>query len=94
VIVRDGKQVFLGSQSLRKLELDERREIGIIFRDTKIAGSLIKCFESDWTGSKSKLENLKPRKAAKKVAKAGLPCSRARIAPFSRGVSAISVSFR
>ena len=70
VIVRDAKQVFLGSQSLRKLELDERREIGIIFRDTKIAASLIKCFESDWTGSKSKLENLKPRKAAKKVAKA------------------------
>jgi len=70
VIIRDRKQVFLGSQSLRKLELDERREIGIIFRDMKIANSLIKCFESDWTGSKSKLENVKPRKAAKKVARA------------------------
>src|SRR6185437_14788166 len=30
VIIRDSKQAFLGSQSMRKLELDARREIGII----------------------------------------------------------------
>src|SRR6185437_6439223 len=29
-IIRDGRSVFLGSQSLRKLELEARREIGII----------------------------------------------------------------
>src|SRR5262249_22900858 len=29
-IVRDGKEVFFGSQSLRKVELDQRREVGLI----------------------------------------------------------------
>jgi hypothetical protein len=32
-IVRDGRRAFVGSQSLRKVELDERREVGIIIRD-------------------------------------------------------------
>ena len=32
-IVRDGRYAFIGSQSLRQLELDARREVGIIFRD-------------------------------------------------------------
>src|SRR5207302_450907 len=30
VIIRDRTSIFLGSQSLRKLELDSRREIGVI----------------------------------------------------------------
>jgi hypothetical protein len=32
-MVRDGRRAFIGSQSLRRLELDERREIGLIIRD-------------------------------------------------------------
>ena len=35
-IVRDGRAAFVGSQSLRKLELDARREIGVIVRDAKL----------------------------------------------------------
>jgi hypothetical protein len=35
-IVRDGRRAFVGSQSLRKLELDRRREIGIIVIDEKV----------------------------------------------------------
>ena len=31
-----------------ELELDARREIGIIFRDSKVANSLVKVFEEDW----------------------------------------------
>src|SRR5712671_1433344 len=31
--IRDGKAAFLGSQSLRELELDARREIGVVFQD-------------------------------------------------------------
>ena len=41
-------QMFIGSQSLRELELDARREIGIIVPDRKIIASVIKVFEADW----------------------------------------------
>ena len=34
-IIRDRSQMFIGSQSLRELELDARREIGIILPDRK-----------------------------------------------------------
>jgi phosphatidylserine/phosphatidylglycerophosphate/cardiolipin synthase-like enzyme len=47
-IVRDGRAVFLGSQSLRRTELDARREIGVIVRDVKVVGAITKIFESDW----------------------------------------------
>ncbi len=47
-IVRDGKAVFLGSQSLRALELDARREVGIVFQDPKAAGEVLRVFEEDW----------------------------------------------
>ena len=36
VIIRDRQQAFLGSQSLRQLELDARREMGVVFRDGKV----------------------------------------------------------
>ena len=32
-IIRDGKRAFLGSQSLRRLELEKRREVGVIVTD-------------------------------------------------------------
>lgn len=50
-VIRDGKQAFLGSQSLRKQELDERREIGIIVNNAKIISSLTTVFEGDWKDS-------------------------------------------
>jgi cardiolipin synthase A/B len=57
-IIRDGREAFIGSQSLRKLELDKRREVGLIFRDAAAVGELIKTFEGDWkltdSGKKSK----------------------------------------
>jgi cardiolipin synthase len=49
-IVRDRREAFLGSQSLREAELDKRRELGIIVRDRDIVHSLLKVFESDWAG--------------------------------------------
>ena len=36
-MIRDGSTAFVGSQSLRKLELDGRREVGVIVSDTAIA---------------------------------------------------------
>jgi phosphatidylserine/phosphatidylglycerophosphate/cardiolipin synthase-like enzyme len=47
-IVRDGDTVFVGSQSLRALELDLRREVGIVVRDPKVVKGLMDVFEQDW----------------------------------------------
>jgi phosphatidylserine/phosphatidylglycerophosphate/cardiolipin synthase-like enzyme len=48
VIVRDHHDAFLGSQSLRKLELDKRREVGIIVKDQSAVSELARIFEEDW----------------------------------------------
>ena len=50
-MVRDGLFVFLGSQSLRSLELDARREVGAIFRNAKAAAQLLRTFNEDWAKS-------------------------------------------
>lgn len=47
-IVRDRKAAFVGSQSLRKLELDKRREVGMITKDRRAIGQIAGVFESDW----------------------------------------------
>jgi hypothetical protein len=47
-IIRDGKYAFVGSQSLRALELDARREVGIIFRDARVIARLEATFRADW----------------------------------------------
>jgi cardiolipin synthase len=47
-IIRDGSNAFLGSQSLRKLELDGRREVGVIVTDARIARKMQSVFEADW----------------------------------------------
>jgi len=50
-ILRDGTSAFLGSQSLRKLELEARREIGIIFHDKKVVKQMASIFDIDWRNS-------------------------------------------
>jgi hypothetical protein len=50
-IIRDGRQAFVGSQSLRPAELDSRRELGLIVRDPKILKKLLATFESDWSAT-------------------------------------------
>jgi cardiolipin synthase len=52
-IIRDGCQAFIGSQSLRGPELDSRRELGVIIRDTKAVKKLIETFECDWDPKRS-----------------------------------------
>jgi cardiolipin synthase len=47
-IIRDGKQAFVGSQSLRSLELDYRREVGMIVRDPTVVERIAKTFREDW----------------------------------------------
>jgi phosphatidylserine/phosphatidylglycerophosphate/cardiolipin synthase-like enzyme len=50
-IVRDGAAAFVGSQSLRKLELDGRREVGLIIANSRIAKKMQAVFETDWAAS-------------------------------------------
>jgi phosphatidylserine/phosphatidylglycerophosphate/cardiolipin synthase-like enzyme len=52
-IVRDGRRAFVGSQSLRKLELDERREVGVIIRDRAIVRAIEKTFKKDWRATEA-----------------------------------------
>jgi phosphatidylserine/phosphatidylglycerophosphate/cardiolipin synthase-like enzyme len=47
-MIRDGEVAFLGSQSLRSVELDGRREVGLIARDPAVVKRLMETFESDW----------------------------------------------
>ena len=52
-MIRDGKAAFIGSQSLRKLELDKRREVGIVITNSTIAKKMLAVFEADWKASAS-----------------------------------------
>jgi phosphatidylserine/phosphatidylglycerophosphate/cardiolipin synthase-like enzyme len=47
-IIRDGTRAFVGSQSLRKVELDKRREIGVLVNSPAVARRLLQVFETDW----------------------------------------------
>ena len=47
-IVRDRKSAFIGSQSLRKLELDKRREVGVITKDRRAVAQIARTFDADW----------------------------------------------
>jgi cardiolipin synthase A/B len=74
-IIRDGRTAFIGSQSLREVELGSRREIGLIFRDSKIIARLAKTFQNDWEAAERQAqvsagqEAAPATRVAKKVAK-------------------------
>lgn len=61
-IVRDGLQAFVGSQSLRTIELDQRREAGLIVNNPAAARKILQVFEADWAAS------IKGKARAKKAA--------------------------
>ena len=94
-IVRDRHEAFIGSQSLRQLELDARREIGVVFRDGRAVKDLARTFEEDWAASASKdvakkqdvkeekrNRELRPREVVKKVAKS--IAKKIKIAPVAK----------
>jgi cardiolipin synthase A/B len=62
-IIRDGRRAFVGSQSLRRLELDKRREIGVLVNDQGVVDEMREVFESDWARTDS------GRKKTKKAGK-------------------------
>ena len=47
-VIRDGTRACVGSQSLRTLELDERRELGLLVSNPSVTRQLLQVFEADW----------------------------------------------
>ena len=70
-IIRDGERAFIGSQSLRRLELEKRREVGVIIVDQAVVTQLRETFQNDWAQTESgKKESKKAKKEEKELAKA------------------------
>jgi len=65
-IIRDGKRAFMGSQSLRRLELEKRREVGVIITDETVVREMKEVFEHDWAETPSGRKQLKKEKKAEK----------------------------
>ena len=69
-LVRDGRRAFVGSQSLRRLEIEKRREIGLVITDENVVSQIQEIFERDWAQTDSgKKETKKAEKAAKREEK-------------------------
>ena len=66
-IVRDGSRAFVGSQSLRRPELNQRREVGVVMSNSAVARKLRDIFEADWLESAASKED---KKEDKKLIKA------------------------
>jgi cardiolipin synthase A/B len=47
-IIQDRRKAFVGSQSLRRVELDERREVGVITTNARLVKQLATIFAEDW----------------------------------------------
>ena len=65
-IIRDGKRGFVGSQSLRRLELEKRREVGVIVTDVSVVKQMQEVFERDWAETESGRKSLKKAEKAEK----------------------------
>jgi phosphatidylserine/phosphatidylglycerophosphate/cardiolipin synthase-like enzyme len=51
-ILRDQLELFIGSQGMRGIELDRRREVGLVIRDRNAIKRFKSVFEEDWAGTK------------------------------------------
>jgi cardiolipin synthase A/B len=67
-IVRDGTRAFVGSQSLRKVELDKRREVGLLINNPAVTRGLLQVFDADWDASATKEERKEEKKHEAAVA--------------------------
>jgi len=46
--VVDGNRFFIGSQNIRPVSLDNRREVGLIVEDDAMARKIERVFDEDW----------------------------------------------
>lgn len=65
-MIRDGSRAFLGSQSLRRIELEKRREVGVIVTDKAVVHEMQNVFERDWEQTPSGRKKLKKEKKAER----------------------------
>lgn len=70
-IIRDASDAFVGSQSLRTIELNGRREIGLLVDDAEVVKQMRETFESDWATTETAR-----KKKKKDDGKAELPADR------------------
>jgi cardiolipin synthase A/B len=68
-MVRDGDTAFVGSQSLRAMELDARREVGLIVKEPKTVKRLLETFEADWAKTDLRAKEAKEAKKEEKEKK-------------------------
>ena len=71
-LIRDGSRAFVGSQSLRRQELDKRREVGVIITDESVVREMRAVFKADWALTEGGIkEEKKAEKAEKREKKKG-----------------------
>jgi cardiolipin synthase len=80
-IIRDRRQAFVGSQSLRRAELDSRREVGIIVHEPKAVSGLIRIFEADW--ERKEAEENQSAQAKPKVSKRAIKALVEELSPLN-----------
>ncbi len=80
-IIRDRRQAFVGSQSLRRAELDSRREVGIIVREPKAVNGLVQTFEADW--ERKEAEAKQRTQAKPKVSKSAMKALVKELSPLN-----------
>ena len=69
-MLRDGQEMFLGSMSLRALELDKRREVGVIVKERAAAKQFREIFEEDWAKTESAKKKAEKEKTRTKSSEA------------------------
>jgi phosphatidylserine/phosphatidylglycerophosphate/cardiolipin synthase-like enzyme len=80
-IIRDRREAFVGSQSLRKAELNSRREVGVIVRDSKVVTRLTNTFEADWS-AKDTIESAETTHAVQRELKKTLKANMEKLSPL------------
>jgi cardiolipin synthase A/B len=89
-IVRDGRYAFIGSQSLRPLELDARREVGIIFRDANAVKRVAATFHADWASAESAAASMPADEPAKEAAPAASKVAKKVAKAMARGLGPVT----
>jgi phosphatidylserine/phosphatidylglycerophosphate/cardiolipin synthase-like enzyme len=67
--LRDGKDLFVGSQSLRTLELDKRREVGVIVKGRETIARFRRAFDEDWASTETAAKEAKKEAKSEEEAK-------------------------
>lgn len=66
-IIQDGRRLFVGSQSLRREELDSRREIGAVVSTATEVRRALRVFQKDWVASHARRRSSSPLRKAPRM---------------------------